>query len=107
MELCSDDDVEKALGHNNENMGWRYVEVFRSMRSQMDWDLSRDENEGQGAGVVRLRGLPYGSTEVQIKTFLSGLSSLLQCTIHVCMLKDRLEVRVHLLFLPRLPPTLL
>ena len=72
MELCSESDVEKALAHNHENMGWRYVEVFRALRSQMDWDLRRNDEEAGGEGVVRLRGLPYGCTEEQIHEFLSG-----------------------------------
>ena len=76
VELCSDDDVEKALGHNRENMGWRYVEVFKALRSQMNWSLHKIEpgmTDGTGAGVVRLRGLPYGCTEEQIGEFFSGI----------------------------------
>ena len=72
MELCSDEDVEKALGHNHENMGRRYVEIFRALRSQMEWDLRKD-NKTEGTGVVRLRGLPYGCVIEQINTFFSGL----------------------------------
>ena len=75
MELCSDDDVEKALCHNHEHMGRRYVEVFRALRSQMEWDL-RKEDRTEGAGVIRLRGLPYGCVIEQINTFLAGLYSV-------------------------------
>ena len=84
MDLCSEEDVSKALGHNNEHMGRRYVEIFRSNQVQKEWDC-RVENESsdgpggsydggdRGTGVVRLRGLPYGSQEDQVNKFFSGL----------------------------------
>ena len=72
MELCSAEDVEKALGHSREHMGRRYVEIFRGLRSQMDWDLRSREEKLEGACVVRLRGLPYGCTVEQINEFMDG-----------------------------------
>ncbi len=74
VELCSEADVEKALGHHEGSMGWRYVEVFRALHSQMEWDLRQsDPGSSGGEGVVRLRGLPYGCTEEQIRIFFSGM----------------------------------
>ena len=72
VELCSGSDVERAVGHHEDSMGHRYIEVFRAQRSQMDWDTRKNEPESGGEGVVRLRGLPYGCTEDQIRIFLSG-----------------------------------
>lgn len=72
VELCSVEDVERALGHSREHMGRRYIEVFRGLRSQMDWDLRSKEEKMEGANVVRLRGLPYGCTMDQITDFMTG-----------------------------------
>lgn len=75
VELASANDVEKALAHNHENMGRRYVEIFRANRSQLDWDCRKEErvSSEEGSGVVRIRGLPFGCTEEQIVTFFSGI----------------------------------
>lgn len=71
VELCSEADQAKALTHNHENMGRRYVEIFKANRSQMEWDCSKEERLS-ATGVVRLRGLPYGCTEEQVVSFFSG-----------------------------------
>ena len=74
VELCSQEDQEKALAHSHENMGRRYVEIFKANRSQMEWDCRKDErlSAGETTGVVRLRGLPFGCTAEQIATFFQG-----------------------------------
>ncbi|XP_064396265.1 heterogeneous nuclear ribonucleoprotein F-like isoform X2 [Halichondria panicea] len=85
VDLGSEDDVAKALEHNNEHMGRRYVEIFRASRGEKEWDLrvsceskegpggSRDGGGG-GENVVRLRGLPFGASDDQVHDFFSGLS---------------------------------
>lgn len=75
VELCSAEDVDKALLHSHEHMGRRYVEIFKANRGQMEWDCRKEDKvgAGEGSGVVRLRGLPYGCTEQQIENFFSGL----------------------------------
>ncbi len=83
VDLASEDDVTKALEHNNEHMGRRYVEIFRASRGEKEWDLRvSSENKPGGHGgsggvggenVVRLRGLPFGATENQVYDFFSGL----------------------------------
>lgn len=75
VELCSAEDVEKALAHSHEHMGRRYVEIFRANRSQMEWDCRKEDRSGggEGSGVVRLRGLPFGCTIEQIENFFSGM----------------------------------
>ena len=67
--------MDKALAHSKENMGKRYVEVFRATKGQMEWAVTQEESKGAGniGGVVRLRGLPYGCTEEKIIKFFSGL----------------------------------
>ncbi len=75
VELCSAEDVEKALAHSHEHMGRRYVEIFRANRSQLEWDCRKEDKAGgvEGSGVVRLRGLPFGCTIEQIESFFSGI----------------------------------
>ena len=73
VELVSEEDVSKALGHNNEHMGKRYVEIFRATKGQLEWEGRMAEKVGGGTGgVVRLRGLPYGCTEDDIRQFFQG-----------------------------------
>lgn len=74
VDLCSEVDQDKALAHNHENMGRRYVEIFKANRSQMEWDCRKEDkmSAGETSGVVRLRGLPFGCTEEQVVTFFAG-----------------------------------
>jgi heterogeneous nuclear ribonucleoprotein F/H len=56
-------------------MGKRYVEVFESKRSEMEWSCKRvgastDENDNR---VVRLRGLPYGCSKEEVANFFKGV----------------------------------
>nr|2DB1_A Chain A, heterogeneous nuclear ribonucleoprotein F [Mus musculus] len=39
VELESEDDVKLALKKDRESMGHRYIEVFKSHRTEMDWVL--------------------------------------------------------------------
>ena len=94
MELLSEEDVSKAMGHNNEHMGKRYVEIFRATKGQLEWEGRMAEKVGGGTGgVVRLRGLPFRCTEEDIRLFFQGLGSLrigvlvhvhkTTCTVHI------------------------
>jgi len=76
IELCSEADFEAAKKKHNSNMGHRYVEVFRSKRSEMDWVVKRSNQTASGTmddGCVRLRGLPYECSKEEIANFFSGL----------------------------------
>jgi len=75
VELASSEDVSKALEKNKQHMGKRYIEVFASKKSEMDWVVQRN---AQGSGdnedaVVRLRGLPYGCSKEEVAHFFAGL----------------------------------
>ena len=88
VELLTEEDVSRALSHNKEHMGRRYVEIFRATRGQMEYDCQSGvegrsiggggvggglgEGPGVEGGVVRLRGLPFGCTEDQVRIFFSG-----------------------------------
>ncbi|XP_053462806.1 heterogeneous nuclear ribonucleoprotein F-like isoform X6 [Nycticebus coucang] len=76
VELGSEDDVKMALKKDRESMGHRYIEVFKSHRTEMDWVLKHSgPNSADSAndGFVRLRGLPFGCTKEEIVLFFSGL----------------------------------
>ena len=64
----------RALSHNNEHMGKRYIEVFESKYSEMEWVVTRMQgSHSDSEGVVRLRGLPYGAQKQDIAEFFAGM----------------------------------
>jgi len=77
VELTSQADLDKALTHNNEHIGKRYIEVKEGAYSEMEWVVNRQSTSGQQAsvhdGVVRLRGLPYNCSKQDIAEFFTGL----------------------------------
>ncbi|XP_076439857.1 heterogeneous nuclear ribonucleoprotein F-like [Babylonia areolata] len=75
VEFVSDDDVEKALEKHNAHMGSRYIEVFRSKRSEMDWVVKRSgaDHSKMSDACLKLRGLPFGCSKEEIAQFFSGL----------------------------------
>ncbi|XP_060895951.1 heterogeneous nuclear ribonucleoprotein H3 isoform X2 [Labrus mixtus] len=57
-------------------MGHRYIEVFKSNRSEMDWVLKRSgpaDYDSCSGCMLRLRGLPFGCSKEEIVQFFSGL----------------------------------
>jgi heterogeneous nuclear ribonucleoprotein F/H len=56
-------------------MGKRYIEVFKSNRSEMNWVVERQGPQGGGTpgsdGVLRCRGLPFGTIDAQVREFFS------------------------------------
>jgi hypothetical protein len=68
----SEEDVQKALGRDRELMGQRYIEVFKSSRSELDRAQQRyiahmeDQNKQV---VVRMRGLPFKASVEEIVSF--------------------------------------
>ena len=121
VELQSEEDVSKALAHHNEHMGRRYVEMFRASRGQMEWECRKvyDGDGGTGVGgggtgegsfggggtggnggVVRLRGLPYGCAEEEVRRFFTGWLSYERerrgCTVSVVVVVVRLSLNVAL-----------
>jgi len=80
VEFVSDAELQKALKKHKENMGSRYIEVFKSEGSEMEWikrrmagggtDTSSELEEEEGdAHLVRMRGLPYSTTMENITKF--------------------------------------
>ncbi|VDI25667.1 heterogeneous nuclear ribonucleoprotein F/H [Mytilus galloprovincialis] len=76
IELVDESNLQKALQKNNEHMGNRYIEVFRSKKSEMEWVIKRagpGQMQGTQDAVVRLRGLPFGCSKEEIAQFFTGL----------------------------------
>lgn len=76
IEMESDEDMTKGLDKHNSHMGHRYIEVFKSKRSEMEWVVKRSgihQQDSLSDGCVRLRGLPYGCSKEEIAQFFSGL----------------------------------
>ncbi|XP_032791605.1 heterogeneous nuclear ribonucleoprotein H2 isoform X1 [Daphnia magna] len=79
LELGCEEDVERALTKHNEHLGPRYIEVFRSKRSEMEWMVKRSGPPNAAAPssdddcFVRLRGLPFGCSKEEIAQFFTGL----------------------------------
>ncbi len=92
VDLATEDDVTKALEHNNEHMGRRYVEIFRASKGEKEWDLRvSSENKPMGDGgnggenVVRLRGLPFGVSHNEVVDFFSGLVTVYNYFDSICL----------------------
>ncbi|KFM77833.1 Heterogeneous nuclear ribonucleoprotein H, partial [Stegodyphus mimosarum] len=76
VEFETEQDTTKGLEKNNEHLGSRYIEVFRSKQNEMEWALRRcglDGEEAFGDACVRLRGLPFGCSKEEIAQFFTGL----------------------------------
>jgi len=80
IEMASQEDLDKALEKDKQHMGKRYIEVFKSKYSEMEWVVNRSgkgEAEGSGPGAndncVRLRGLPFDCTKSDVTKFFDGL----------------------------------
>ncbi|XP_054717646.1 heterogeneous nuclear ribonucleoprotein H-like isoform X2 [Uloborus diversus] len=76
VEVDGEEDLAKALEKHNDHMGHRYIEVFKSKKSEMDWVIKRSgahQEDSLNDGCVRLRGLPFGCSKEEISQFFSGL----------------------------------
>ncbi|XP_063817658.1 heterogeneous nuclear ribonucleoprotein H3 isoform X3 [Pseudophryne corroboree] len=74
--LDTEDDLKKALEKDRKYMGHRYIEVFKSNNTEMEWVLKHNNTGDADAatdGTVRLRGLPFGCSKEEIVQFFSGL----------------------------------
>jgi heterogeneous nuclear ribonucleoprotein F/H len=75
VEVCSENDLNEALKLNNNLMGQRYIEIFRSDPQQLRQHTQESNTNATNWNdpVLRLRGLPYGCTKPDIETFFQGL----------------------------------
>jgi heterogeneous nuclear ribonucleoprotein F/H len=74
IELEDEKSIDSALTKNNNLIGQRYIEVFRSSKDQLmkhaQDTLNRTSNWCQP--VVRLRGLPFEVTIMEVMNFFNG-----------------------------------
>lgn len=73
LEMEHEEDVGKALEKHRQYLGPRYVEVFEVTNRDAETILKKAISTPADDGVVRLRGLPFSSTEADIIAFFSGL----------------------------------
>uniref|UniRef100_A0A3B5M3L6 RRM domain-containing protein n=1 Tax=Xiphophorus couchianus TaxID=32473 RepID=A0A3B5M3L6_9TELE len=74
IELKTADDYKNALAKDRKYMGHRYVEVFKSKHSEMEWVLRRSGPPPDSCNgcMLKLRGLPFGCSKEEIVQFFSG-----------------------------------
>ncbi|CAN0901757.1 Epithelial splicing regulatory protein 1 [Linum grandiflorum] len=99
--------VDFALQKNRQNMGRRYVEVFRSTRQDYYVAVAGQVSENRGSsprrrfprakpydegkdqaehtGVLRLRGLPFSAGKEEIMEFFEEYAALSENSIHIVM----------------------
>lgn len=94
VEFVDNDNASAALEKDRENMGKRYIEIFKSTEEARDeavavpqkvFDMSTSEVD-ENATVIRMRGLPYSITEEEITEFFSPIKI---SKIYIC--RDHLE----------------
>ncbi|CAL8345804.1 unnamed protein product [Lota lota] len=82
VEMEHEEDVSKALEKHRQYLGMRYVEVYEVSDSEAETILKTSASQPAPSvadstvssdGVVRIRGLPFSSTEYDILGFFSGL----------------------------------
>ncbi|XP_027717945.1 probable RNA-binding protein 19 [Vombatus ursinus] len=91
VDFSSEGDVEKALRHNREYMGGRYIEVFREQGSRVTPKRQKDnkkawqgrqlkegeeEEELAESGRLFVRNLPYTSTEEDLEEMFARFGPL-------------------------------
>jgi len=74
IEVATEADRDTALGHDNEHMGKRYIEIKEAKHSEMEWVVNKMNTGARNTdNIVRLRGLPYGCSKQDIDAFFTGL----------------------------------
>ena len=93
VQFPTEEDLARALDKHKEDMGHRYIEVFRSSNDEMDKVKSRsaliglEGEEKFSKSVVRMRGLPYSATVEDILDFFHGLELPSQA-VHIATTPD-------------------
>jgi len=87
VEVGSQEDFEKALGKNNEHIGSRWIEVFKSTGEDIDRVMGRVNATGGNVenvqnSVIRMRGLPFAALESDIIEFF-GQASVKPARVHL------------------------
>jgi len=80
VEFCTESDAQAAMGLNRQRIGSRYIELFRTKqlpsgaRGRSGSTNDAAVASGGGADSLRLRGMPFHSTEADVTAFFKGYS---------------------------------
>ncbi|XP_793087.3 heterogeneous nuclear ribonucleoprotein H isoform X1 [Strongylocentrotus purpuratus] len=75
VEFDSEGDFQQAMKKDKNYLQKRYIELFKSKRSEMEWVTNRNSGGADGGeGLVKLRGLPFSCSKEEIAEFFSGLT---------------------------------
>lgn len=80
IEFELEDDVKMVFKKDRESMGYRYIEVFKFYRIEMDWVLKYsglNSVDIVNDGFVRFRGFLFGCIKEEIVQFFLGLEIVL------------------------------
>jgi hypothetical protein len=79
VEFCTESDAQAAMSLNRQRIGSRYIELFRTKQlpaTARGRPLAATEAvaaaAGGGADSLRLRGMPFHSTEADVSAFFKG-----------------------------------
>jgi hypothetical protein len=75
VEFTGEQDAQSAMLLNRQRIGNRYIELFRAKQTQITVNRRYQATDGEGAGTsdcLRLRGMPFNSTEADVLAFFKG-----------------------------------
>nr|XP_054773721.1 heterogeneous nuclear ribonucleoprotein H3-like isoform X1 [Lytechinus pictus] len=72
IEFETEDDFQEAMKKDKGYLQKRYIELFKSKRTEMVWVTNRNSDGGEN--LVKLRGLPFSCSKEEIAEFFSGLT---------------------------------
>jgi len=78
VEFASDQDSQSAMLLNRQRIGSRYIELFRTRQAPSAARRALASTTSDGANgtsdCLRLRGMPFNSTEADVQAFFKGYS---------------------------------
>lgn len=76
VEFLTDQDAQSAMLLNRQRIGSRYIELFRTKQAPRERRAVMGAADSAGGGSVsdslRLRGMPFNSTEADVQAFFKG-----------------------------------
>mmetsp|Transcript_34670 Transcript_34670/g.76260 ORF Transcript_34670/g.76260 Transcript_34670/m.76260 type:complete len:284 (+) Transcript_34670:937-1788(+) len=72
VEFCSEHDASAAMSLNRQRIGSRYIELFRTKQLPMSSRRAERPSEGGASETLKLRGMPFHSTEADVAAFFKG-----------------------------------
>eukprot|EP00316_Scyphosphaera_apsteinii_P008442 CAMPEP_0119328244 /NCGR_PEP_ID=MMETSP1333-20130426/72851_1 /TAXON_ID=418940 /ORGANISM="Scyphosphaera apsteinii, Strain RCC1455" /LENGTH=448 /DNA_ID=CAMNT_0007337043 /DNA_START=222 /DNA_END=1569 /DNA_ORIENTATION=- len=73
VEFCSEQDAQEAMSLNRQRIGNRYIELFRTKQQPRPAPRRNSAADSTGGSeLLRLRGMPFHSTEADVTAFFKG-----------------------------------